>query len=198
MKNLQSAICNLQSRMLFAALSLVLISSSQAGQDEAIKALAEKLKQGDGASGVALVKYGAAAVPALIKVLEDSSPVARGHAPHALGRIGPKAEKAVPELAKTMMRDGKLMGTEAVPASEAAIALGKIGQASVPALIEALKNDSDHIRGLAAGALKEIGPAKGAVPALIEALKKSKGPATLDRLLIIDALGRMGPAANAT
>lgn len=171
-------------------------SSARAGQEDTIKALADKLKQGDGPSGVALVKYGVKAVPALINVLEEGSPFARGHAAHALGRIGPKAEKAIPELAKTLMRDGKLMGTESVPASEAAIALGKIGQASVPALIDALKSDNEHVRGLAAGALKEIGPAKNAVPALITALKKSKGAATVDRLLIIDALGRMGPAAK--
>ena len=54
----------------------------------------------------------------------------------------------------------------------AAGALGQIGPAAVPALIQALKRDEDSwVRMLAATALGAIGPdAKAAVPALIQAL----------------------------
>ncbi len=68
--------------------------------------------------------------------------------------------------------------------------LGKIG---LSALIAALKDEDKEVRGRAANALGQIGPAaKEAVPALIAALKDED---RLVRLHAAWALGQIGPAA---
>ena len=63
----------------------------------------------------------------------------RCSAAEALGQIGPKAEAAVPALAKA------LQDKEEKVRQDAAVALGRIGpkaQAAAPALVEALKDKS--------------------------------------------------------
>src|SRR5207244_3293463 len=49
----------------------------------AIKEHADHLKQGDSRAAAALVRYGAAAVPALIDVLKEGDAFAKGHAAQA-------------------------------------------------------------------------------------------------------------------
>src|ERR1700730_16453617 len=75
----------------------------------------------------------------------------------------------------------------------ASTALGKIGKAAVPALLEALKDG--QARGQAPRALGEIGaPAAAATPALTEFLK---GEDLALQLVAAEALGKIGPSAQA-
>jgi HEAT repeat protein len=71
-------------------------------------------------------------------------------------------------------------------------ALGKIGPAATPALIAALKDPHEAVRGNAAVALAEIGPnAAETVPALAAALKD---PVENVRQSAANALGKIGAA----
>src|ERR1700751_382354 len=155
---------------LFVALSLPVTARAVGDEkSEAVQKLLDKLKGGDGKAAVQLVSYGKAAVPGLIKLLEDGNTFVQGHAAHALGRIGPSAKEAVPALAKA------LSSKEISVAEAAALALGRMGEAAVPALGEALQKGKGPVRSLAATALKGIGKpaAKTAVAPLIAALKDS-------------------------
>jgi HEAT repeat protein len=74
------------------------------------------------------------------------------------------------------------------------MALARIGEPAVPALIETLNDRDPKVRAAAAMALARIGSqAKAAVPALIKALK-DKDPDV--RREAARALGQMGPAAQ--
>src|SRR5438105_9814709 len=104
-----------------------------------IKEHADHLKQGDGRAAAELVKFGAAAVPALIDVLKEGDAFAKGHAAQALGRIGLAAKGAVGPLGEA------LGGDDAAIASQAGLALGKLGPASVPVLMQVLKSPPTDI-----------------------------------------------------
>src|SRR5439155_632848 len=69
-------------------------------------------------------------------------------------------------------------------------ALGQVGPAAVPSLVEALRNGDPRTRPGAAAALGAVGPqAAAAVPALVEALRDGE-PGV--RLEAADALTRIG------
>ena len=75
----------------------------------------------------------------------------------------------------------------------AADALGKVGPAAVPALIEALRDNSSYVRWAAVAVLGEMSTtAADAVPPLIEALR---GDDKDVRWAAVGALGKVGPAA---
>jgi hypothetical protein len=89
--------------------------------------------------------------------------------------------------------------TDASVRSDAAQALGKIGQGAkeaAPALITALANDKDRwVRAEAAVALKDIGPgAEEVAPALITALANDKDPNVRSSAAM--ALGEIGPGVK--
>ena len=174
----------------FAFWLLLPTSLAMAGDNEAIKKLAEDLKGGKGRAAEGLVKHGAAAVDALIEILKNGDNFAKGHAAQALGRIGPAAKAGIGALAETLADKDQTVATQA------GFALGQIGPAAVPALIEALKSDKgEPVLGHAARALKKIGPeGKAALPALIPAFKKVTSPE--QRAALIDAVAAMGPAAK--
>jgi HEAT repeat protein len=132
-------------------------------------------------------------VAALIKQLKDKDPNARSKAARALENIDPAAKDAVPLLIEVLKdRDP---GYPLAPI--AAKALGRLGSAAVPALMETLEVKDGRVQAYAATALMRIGPdAKPAVPALIEVVKKYKDPAHLARLNAIAALGKIGPGAK--
>ncbi len=110
-----------------------------------------------------LADIGPSAVPALIEALNGDDERVRSAAAVALGQIGPDAKDAVPAL-RAALGPG-LLG------QNSARALGRIGPHGMPALIDALKNGSEH----AALALGEIGPdAREAVPALLAAIKSGQ------------------------
>jgi hypothetical protein len=73
-------------------------------------------------------------------------------------------------------------------------ALGRIGEAAVPALIEALSHPDPEVREQAARALSLIGPkSTAAVPDLIRLLDDESEPV---RRQAARALGQVGPAAK--
>jgi HEAT repeat protein len=117
-------------------------------------------------------------------------------AARALENIDPSAKDAVPlliEVIKERIDPNKPFTAQPV----AAKALGRLGRAAVPALIETLEVKDGKVQAYAAMALKQIGPdAKAAVPALIEVINKYKEPAHIARLNSIAALGKIGPAAK--
>ncbi len=141
----------------------------------AIPALKQRL--GDAAAGV---RVGAArslwqierepqqVVPVLIHALND--PIAGWQAVFVLGEIGPKAEQAAPALIQKLKQERVSRPLRSPPS--AALALGRIGPASVPPLIETLRDEKASVRTGAAIALGFIGPAaKSAVPALASLLR---------------------------
>lgn len=118
-------------------------------------------------------------VPALVAVLDDKDGRVVGSAVGALARIGPDA---IPELAVALARN--------TPAAMAAAdALGAIGHAALPTLIEALKDPK--LKGRAAHGLQVMKPPPpaSAVPALVDALRDPYAGARLGVLLAIRAAG---------
>ena len=102
---------------------------------------------------------GAPAVPALVGALKDADLSVRRAAADSLGEIGPAAKASIPALVAAL---DDAAGSVTLNAIES---LGQIGKASVPALLEKLKEQ--HFQLLATTVLGEIGPdASEAVPAL--------------------------------
>ena len=145
-------------------LALVLVGPVQAQDKQKEPKKADKEKT---------VVYEGKTVEQWIEALKDKDQEVRYSAARALGKIGPKAEKAVPALVRALKDKNEYVR------QWAASALGKIGpkaEKAVPALTEALKDRWPGIRAQdAAVALGKIGPAaEKAVPALTEALKDEK------------------------
>ncbi|NET43386.1 HEAT repeat domain-containing protein [Okeania sp. SIO2B3] len=106
-----------------------------------------------------------AAVPGLVKLLEDSDSNVRMRAADALGKIG--SETAIPELIKL------LEDSDYSVRHSAAEALGKIGsETAIPELIKLLENSDSGVRHSAAEALGEIN-SETAIPELIKLLENS-------------------------
>jgi HEAT repeat protein len=118
---------------------------------------------------LALAKFGPEAAPVLAQALTDKQLVnVRLWAAHALGKMGPKAKAAAPQLEAALKDEVGLVRIEA------ARALWKVAEdkAAVTALGESLKDKDASTRHGAAEALGAIGPAaKAAVPDLVRALK---------------------------
>lgn len=92
-----------------------------------------------------------AAVPALVRALDDSDGFVRSGAAFALGKIGPGAADAVPAMVRVLRRSGYFDQGIIGPA------IAGIGPAAVPALID-LTRDRDHqVRFEAVGDLGRIG-----------------------------------------
>lgn len=125
----------------------------------------------------------AAAVPALRAALQRSE-IATA-ATGALGDIGPAAQAAVPDLVARLGREESGYNT-------AVVALGNIGAAAVPRLIDAVASPNPDVRLAAVDALRRVEPAYlvSAVPALTRAL----GDEAL-QFYAADALSEIGPAA---
>ena len=106
----------------------------------------------------------------LVEKLSSSSTEERGNAVFALGKYGPQAQMAVPDLVPLLKDDDWAVR------SGTADTLGKIGPAAgqaVSALVECLKDSHPDVSLYAARALGEIGlPARSAVPALLEAFEQ--------------------------
>lgn len=106
----------------------------------------------------------------------------RSAAGSALGRIGPPAKEAVPELIRLLQLPAEehMEGARAGTVISAAIALGNMGEAArpaVPALARIVVDYKPPDQGqhvYAANALAKLGPvAKEAVPALMTVLKRT-------------------------
>lgn len=153
------------------------------GQDAAKKvAAADALGELGGAAK--------AAVPALVKALEDGNIEVRVAAARALGSLGPATKDAVGPLTKT------LKDSEPKVRGYAAFALGKIGPASAPAAADVavlLTDPSVDIRRAAVTALSEIRPGpKVMIPILSKVLKDADRSVVLPALHALAELGEAG------
>ena len=155
---------------------------------------------------------------ALNHIAKDASADVRSHAARSLGEIGASAKPAATALAALLKDDDPVVRRQVVkalvairPGPKVMIplfinllkdpdpgvqvrvlnAVSEAGEAAVPGLIEALKND--EVAYWACVVLREIGPAaKAAVPALAEKLKDPRPDIRLQAVL---ALGAMHEAA---
>jgi HEAT repeat protein/AAA+ ATPase superfamily predicted ATPase len=121
--------------------------------------------------------------------LRDKNDQERWNAAMTLGRIGPEAESAIPQLIETLKDENPLVRISA------AAALGKIGaeaEIAIPQLINALKDEDEDVRSESATALTRIGVP--AVAPLISALKDKNIDVRLNSIL---ALGKIGKEAKA-
>jgi len=116
----------------------------------------------------------------------------------ALEKIGPGAEEVIPLLGKAM-RDAESLGVPIVhyvcePGDDAARALGSIGMAAVPILLDSLNDPEALVRIRAARELGRIQDAtRQTVVPLIAKLSDSNAGV---RLETIKSLGRLGKEAN--
>jgi HEAT repeat protein len=141
------------------------------------------------AAEAALVKLGPVAVPALVEALKEEGQSPGSRPAVVLGRIGPGAAKAVPDLIEL------LRNRRAPLRQDAAWVLGQTGaaEAAGPALVAALEDPEPGVRIEAARALGVLGrDRESALPVLADlaehAERKYRAPA-------IAALGYQGPAA---
>ena len=136
-------------------------------------------------------RIGPLGVPALVEALKDLEEArVLGMLADSLGRIGPRAQTAVPALLRLLnLPDGALR-------VKVAFALWQISQheAALPALVRSLGDKKNSIRWNAAEALAKIGPpAKSSTDALTKNLEKGD---RVERRFAATALGRIGPAAR--
>ncbi len=149
-------------------------------------------------------------VPDLVKVLESGKPGERVIAAEMLAELGPKAEGAIPALAK-VIRDtpnpapippwGERKWSREESAAHFLLeatwdALARIGPKAVPALAELLAHKDAEVRGRAAATLTTFGPdAAEAVPALIKRLDEGENQWVY--MNVLQALAAIGPKAEA-
>ena len=147
-----------------AAYSLGRVASpSQPGEAIPVlmKAFEDKNDDVRQAAADAVANFGGKAVRPLIGVVESSTPVARLAAIAALGKIGGDAKDAIPVL------KAFLLGSEGHP-NLVADALGKIGKASIPVLLEGVDSGKTTLREHCISALGHIGA--DAASALVDLL----------------------------
>lgn len=136
-----------------------------------------------------LVAIGDPAVPDLIRQLRDQEPLVLMGASLTLGRIGPPAKAAIPDLA----RIGRITGYDSWP-GPAIFALAQIDaerKTSVPVVAEAIDSGEAGVRKWARMSLEKIGTK--AIPLLIEILQN---PHARGRSGAARALGRLGSEAK--
>lgn len=160
----------------------------------------------------ALVQRGEPAVtvvPSLVSFLTDEDSNSCWTALLILQKLEAAAAPAIPELVRALALTGGVSagfgGNSNAP--QAARALTRIGIRAIPALINALDDKNPQVRGLAAEALGDIGPAAApAVPALMARLADqgkyaiSCGCVGMEPTVaesVTTSLGKIGPAAKA-
>jgi HEAT repeat protein len=121
-------------------------------------------------------------VPSLIEDLRSKYIGVRSSAAVSLGELGPDAKEAIPALIDAL-RDKEEVHDRAV------YALGKIGSAGLPLLIQALGDKGARVRAGIAEALGDMG--QGAKPAASALLKVSTDPDPHVREQIAWALGHL-------
>jgi HEAT repeat protein len=103
------------------------------------------------------------AIPLLVTLLEHKEPIVQDAAAKALGDIGPAAAAAVPDLIRTLRTIRVCDWTDSYRDQ----ALVRLGELAVPALIEALRDETR--REIAGLILCQIG--RPAMPAIVRSLK---------------------------
>ena len=135
-----------------------------------------------------------AALPALLKAINDEDRQVSTSALAAIAALGPAAQEGIPVLIEAMDSRKARGRDRRQVVLRSAFALSKIGPASVPPLIEAVKQDDMGLRIGGARALGGLGKqARDAVPVLIGLLADGRDPI---REEVIAALGLIGPDAG--
>src|SRR5262249_46515494 len=114
------------------------------------------------------------ALPILRPLLADADPKARARAVGLIGRLGPAAREAAPDLVRAFKDKElrKVVSADSLIGDSPVEALARIGADAVPALIVALPDKDFHVRFQATQALARLGRrAQKAIPALEKALK---------------------------
>ncbi|MBN1672353.1 MAG: HEAT repeat domain-containing protein [Kiritimatiellae bacterium] len=128
----------------------------------------------------ALAMIGEPAIPELVKALAHSDRRIRRQAAVALGKMGPKAQAAVPALIRALPDSG-------IPAREQ---LALIGKPAVPALPEQIRREDATARRTAIEVLAAIGPAaQDAARELLTVL--ATRPEKEDQCAALNAIGRI-------
>ncbi len=201
-------------------------SLGQIGADpaEVVPALARSLRKADGFTkgiiGLALARFGAAAIPTLLDATRDGDYRVRYEGVRALRLIGPAARMAEGRFVE-MLEDSNpgnrveaayalwLLGPDRrwldvlirsledpddfaqVTAASFLTSIGPEAEPAIPTLIRGLADPSDFAKGRSSAVLAAIGPrAVSAIPAL---LRSARGPNKA--YLIRDVLVRIGPGA---
>jgi hypothetical protein len=139
-------------------------------------------------SMAALVNLGRDAVPAIVKTIDDEKYPGRDLAIEALGRIGPAAKDALPDMDRWLRREDPVMVCRIVEAKwridgDAAFAIER--------LVPLLNQKQGRECHAAAHTLVHMGAdAKEAVPALISALER------FENHNVLRALGELAPHAK--
>jgi len=151
-----------------------------------------RLLRADDARWRKLIWSHAARIPRPMRwlVLQRVSPLKayliRPAAARALGKLGPAAAAAEPDLVRALQ--DKVNGTY----WEAGGALGRIGKQSVPDLMRALRDGDTLVRCAAAYGLGEAGPAAApAVPLLTQMLTRGSSN---EQQIASQSLTKIGPA----
>ncbi len=141
------------------------------------------------AFGAAGGDCGLAAVPAMVRALDDPESMVRSAAAEGLARLGPAASAAVPRLAKALMED-KHDWTR----RNCAAALGLVGDLrGRDALASALKDPFNDVRGAAVEAIARLGGPQA--PATLMPALKDASPSV--RLAAVRSLGSLKARTSA-
>lgn len=126
-------------------------------------------------------------IPDMLHDLKHRNAILRRRAVRALGQFGPRVQHLAGQITP-LLDDSDHRVRE-----EAARALGRIGSAPLPAVIEGLGNSNRHVRREAVRFLRQSGSEAGrAVPELAQALRDSDFKVRMGAAL---ALGLLGPEA---
>ena len=174
-------------------------AAEQAARQQTVAELTAQLSVGDAAARLSAAdslaeqgEAGRAAIPALIRALNDEDGEVRVASADALGRLALEPDKAVPALA-AKLGDEALTRRGPVWAL-AGLALGSYGRPALPHVTPALKSRSTTECRAAMLAIYRAGKeAKETVPELIAILQKND-PQT--RTYAINALLGIGPDAK--
>ncbi len=158
---------------------------------QALKGIGNLVKEAKRKSNGDVLAKGKAALPAVVKAMQDSESGVRDWAAYAASCLGADAKAALPSLVKLLKDDVQQV---TLTAANALGSMGAEGKDAVPALIEAVTGDDPWLRWSAAVALGSIGPAaKEAVPALAKGVYDKE---YIVRKGSAEALGHLGPAAK--
>ena len=182
----------------FYTVSVLLIGGLLAGAGEVEDLIAEldsgdKVKRREAARSLALLGPDAkAAVPALVKGLDDDEEQVFFWSATALAKIGPAAYEATPELIKRLKRSSRRYKDQIHV--RIVHALTQIGPQAVPQLTGALGSEDSSVRLGAARVLGNLGSSsREAAPRLFGLLADESSSV---RTAAGSALGRIGQAAH--
>ncbi len=125
------------------------------------------------------------AVGTLIKVLEDSDPMVRAYAAHAIGKIGPGEDEKKETIAALVQRAVDKSNLVRREVREALLAIGAPSEITIPLLVRVLQESEPQAVGLALETLAQAG--KKALPSLCQALGHDK--ACYWACLVIEQIG---------